>query len=73
MLFLYAIGIWLVFLVLAIINGTIRNSVYAPKLDDYEGHVISSIIVIAYTLVITYLFVGNVKPNVTKTDLLLIG
>ena len=59
--------------VLAIINGTIRNSVYAPKLGDYEGHVISSIIAIVYTLVITYLFISNLKLDVTKTDLLLIG
>jgi len=72
-LFLYALGIWAVLLVLAIINGVIRNSVYAPKLGDYEGHVISSIIAIAYTLVMTYLFVSNVKLDVTKTDLLLIG
>jgi len=72
-IFLYAFGIWAVLLVLAIINGSIRNSVYASKLGDYKGHVISSIMAIAYTLAITYFFVSNVKPDVTKTDLLLIG
>ena len=52
MLLLYAAGVWLVFLVLAIINGSVRNSVYAPKLGECRGNVISSFIAVL-TLEIT--------------------
>jgi len=38
-----------------------------PKLGDYEGHVISSIIAIAYILVIKYLFVSNIRPYKTNS------
>ncbi|PVX24346.1 MAG: hypothetical protein CW691_08025 [Candidatus Bathyarchaeum sp.] len=70
---MYAVGVWLVFLVLAIINGIIRNSVYAPKLSEHKGHVISSLIAVAYTLAITYLFVNSISSTVTLADLLMVG
>jgi len=37
------------------------------------GHVISTVIFICVILVVTYLFLSNLKINYTKTDLLLIG
>jgi hypothetical protein len=64
---------WLVFLVLAIINGGARNSLYAPKVGEHKGHIISSLIAICYTLAGTYLFVNATAAIVTQTDLLLIG
>lgn len=73
MLFLYSIGLWLIFLVLAIVNGTIRNSIYAPKVGQQKGHVISSVIAICYTLTVTYFLVNFIKPAATLMDLLLIG
>lgn len=72
-LFLYALGIWVALLVLAIVNATIRETFYEPKLGDDVGHAVSSIVAIAYTLVVTCLFVSYVKADVTRTDLLLIG
>jgi hypothetical protein len=72
-IFFYALGIWVLLLFLAIGNAKIRESVYAPIVGSYGGHVISTIIAITYTLFITYLFVGFIKADVTKIDLLLIG
>lgn len=73
MLFLYSIGLWLIFVVLAIINGVARNSIYAPKIGEHKGHIISSVIAICYILAVTYIFVNVLKPAVTLIDLLLIG
>ena len=73
MLFLYSIGLWLVFVVLAIVNGVIRNSVYAPKVGEHKGHVISSVVAVCYILAVTYFFVGTIKLSTTLFDLFLIG
>ena len=72
-IFLYALGIWFIFAVAAILNGGFRNSFITPKIGEYAGHVISTFILICVILVGTYLFISNLKINYTKTDLLLIG
>jgi len=43
-IFLYAFGVWLIFGILTITNGIIRNKYYAPIIGEYPGHVISTII-----------------------------
>jgi len=60
-LFLYSVGLWVVFVILAIINGTIRNSVYTPKLGEHKGHVISSVIAVCYILVVNYFLLTELK------------
>ena len=72
-IFLYAFVIWVIFGILAIINGIIRNKFYAPKIGEYPGHVISTIIGICFVAVGTYLFLGFIKIDYSKVDLLLIG
>ena len=73
LLFLYSVGMWLVFVVLAIVNGSARNFVYSKKVGEHKGHVISSIIAIGYILAGTYLFVNAVAPVASIADLLLVG
>ena len=70
---LYALGIWAIFLVLAIVNGIVRESIYAPRLGEDLGHAVSSIIAIIYILAITYWFTDSIKADVIGTDLLWIG
>lgn len=72
-IFLYALGIWFIIVVAAILNGTFRNAFITPKVGEHAGHVISTIILVCVILVVTYLFISNLKINYTKTDLLLIG
>ena len=72
-IFLYALGIWFIFGIIAILNGTFRNSFITPKVGEHAGHVISTIIFICVILAVTYLFISNLKINYTRTDLLLIG
>jgi len=70
---LFALGIWFIFVIAAILNGVLRNSFITPKVGEHAGHVISTIIFICVILMGTYLFISNLKINYTKTDLLLIG
>ena len=70
---LYTLTVWVVFVVLAIMNGAAREIFYAPRVGDHTGHIISSIIAIVYILIVTYMFVSRIKPHVSKRDLFLIG
>ena len=42
MVYAYAVAVWLVLLVLAILNGTLRAKVYQPRVGEQAGHVIST-------------------------------
>ena len=70
---LYAFGVWVIFGILAIINGVIRNKLYTPKIGEYPGHVISTIIAICFVAAGTYLFLRFMKIDYSNIDLLLIG
>lgn len=70
---LYAIGIWLVFMVFFIINGTIRNEVYGPVIGEWEGHVVSSVIGIGFIFLVTCFFLKNLVISYSSTDLILVG
>lgn len=72
-IFLYAFGVWLIFVVAAILNGGSRNSFITPRLGEYAGHVISSVILICFTLAVTYVFISRLKIQHNKAVLLLIG
>lgn len=49
------LGVWFLFIILAIINGGIRNRFYKPFLGDLTAHKISTIIFIIVILIVTYL------------------
>jgi len=72
-LFLCAFGVWVIFGILAIINGVIRNKFYTPKIGEYPGHVVSTIIGICFVVVLTYLFLRFIRIDYSNLDLLLIG
>jgi hypothetical protein len=50
------VGIWLILVILAIINGILRNEVYGPKMNEQTAHHISDIIGIALFFVAMYVF-----------------
>jgi len=72
-LLLYALGVWVIFGVLAIINGVIRNSFYAPRIGEYPAHVISTIIGICFVVVGSYMFLRLLQIDYSNVDLLLVG
>ncbi len=72
-LYVYALGVWLVLTVLAILNGILRNVTYGRVVGEHAGHVISSVILISLFLLMTYVFLVNVKVAYGNLDLFLVG
>ena len=71
--YLYALGIWFIFVVAGILNGVFRESFITPKVGEHTGHILSTIILICVILAVTYLFISSLEINYSKTSLLLIG
>jgi len=72
-IFLYAFGVWVIFGILTIINGIIRNRFYAHVIGEYPAHVISTIIAICFIVIGTYLFLRFIGIEYSNVELLLIG
>jgi hypothetical protein len=72
-IYLYALGMWLIFSVAAILNGLFRNSFITPRVGEHAGHIISTVIFIIVILIGTYIFINSLKMDYSTTNLLLIG
>ncbi len=72
-LFLTILGAWFLFMILAIINGLIRNVVYKPIVGDLVAHQISSIIFIAVILIVTYIIFKLTSLKLNDSEALLTG
>ena len=70
---LYALAVWLALVVVAILNGALRNYTYSRVVGEYAAHVISSVILVLLFLLITYAFLANVKVAYRNFDLLIVG
>jgi len=69
---LRSVVVWCFFVVLAILNGALRNTVLTPRLGEFKGHISSTVILCAAILIVTWLTIGWVRP-VNSSDALLIG
>jgi len=72
-LFLYAIGVWFILVIVAILNGAFREGFIRPRLGEYPGHVFSTVILAAIIWIVVYLFVRTVGRGESTIDFLLIG
>lgn len=59
--------------VLAILNGALRNATYARALGEYAGHLLSSVIFVAVIFAVTYAFLRLVRVDYGLGDLLVVG
>jgi len=71
--YLHAFAVWIIFGVVANLNGIFRNWVVSPRLGDYAGHVISSVILVCLIFIITFLFIKRSKNAYSNLDLILMG
>jgi hypothetical protein len=69
---LRSVVVWCIFVVLAILNGALRNAVLTPRLGEFRGHITSTVILCAAILIVTWLTIGWIRP-VKSSDALLIG
>lgn len=72
-LFLYALGVWFILLILAILNGALREAFIRPRVGEQTAHIIGTITVICLFLIVIFLFISNLKIEYSKIDLLLVG
>lgn len=73
-IYLQALGVWLVLLLAAIINATIRTRFIQPEIkNELRSHQISSITAIILFLFIIYLFFRFTTADYTENQLLNIG
>ncbi len=61
-MFLRAIAVWLILVVLAILNGTVRNFLIAPLVGDRAAHIISSITLGLLIFAAAWLFIRWLNP-----------
>lgn len=62
--FIATIGIWLLFVLLAILNGMFRVALIIPIVGNYAGHIISTVILVTVIFVVTWIYVK--KQNITS-------
>jgi uncharacterized membrane protein len=67
------IWLWLVMLVLAFANGTLREFVLNPRLGSAIGHVISTLLLLLLFVLVIYLFVRKFIDKYSSADMLLLG
>ncbi len=70
---LLVLGMWFIFVIAAILNGTFRVAFITPRVGEYAGHVISTVIFMCVLLIGTYFFLGYLDADLARNDLLLIG
>lgn len=71
--FLYPLGVWVVMAAVAVVNGGFREIVLIPRIGDYNGHVLSTALLVAAILIISFLFFSRSAMAYTRIELLLVG
>lgn len=71
--FLYPLGVWLLMAIIAILNGGFREVVLIPRIGDHSGHVVSTALLVAAILVISFLYFAWTSIAYTRAELLLVG
>ncbi len=73
MVYLWAVGVWFVFLVIAFGVGAVREGLLRPRIGEAKAHVIGTLIAVALMMLVIYAFVGQLHEIPSISDLILIG
>lgn len=55
----YAMGVWILLIPLAITNAAFRESLIVPVIGEYWGHITSTVTFISGLSIVTYLYFGR--------------
>jgi len=69
---LRALTIWFALLVVAVANGAFRQAVLIPRFGSQTGHIVSTIMLCAGILIVTYVAVAWIHPG-SRRDTVAIG
>jgi hypothetical protein len=72
-LYLDAIWVWVLFFVLAVVNGLLRDRVYMPAWGDMGGRIAGTLILIVAMLVVMYVFLRRRAQALSRTRLVGLG
>jgi hypothetical protein len=70
---LYSLGLWGLLVLVAIINGALREGLLTPNLGDTLGRALSAVILSAAILLVAYLFLSRTSIEYTASDLWMVG
>jgi hypothetical protein len=71
--FLYPLGVWVAMAVLAVANGAFREVVVIPRIGEYAGHVLSTLLLVVAILLVSGAYFANTPIEYTRAELLLVG
>ncbi|WP_135606729.1 hypothetical protein [Methanococcoides sp. NM1] len=71
-IYLYSLAVWMLFIFLAIINGTLRG-LYTPYTGELLAHQISSVIFSTVIFVVTYVFLKYSDVSGTPVQFIYVG
>ena len=71
--YVITVGTWFVFMVLAIVNAVVRNSVYRPVVGELVAHQISTVVFIGLILITTFLVFRFSRFELSDSEALLMG
>ena len=67
------LAVWLVMAVLAVANGVFRELVIIPRVGEYPGHVLSTLLLVAAILAVSAAYFWNTGTAYTDLELLVVG
>ena len=70
---LYPLGVWVAMAVVAVLNGGFREVVLIPRVGDYAGHVLSTGLLVAAILLLSFVYFGRTPIEHSAIELVLIG
>jgi len=71
-MFARALGVWSGILVLAVVNGAVRDLIVTPRLGERTGHIASTIVLCALIVLVTRASIRWIGPA-SRMDAALIG
>ncbi len=71
--FLYPLGIWVVMAAVAVVNGGFREVVLIPRVGSYAGHVVSTALLVAAIIGLSFLYFARSPIAYTGVELVLVG
>lgn len=71
--FLAPLGIWLAMAVVAVLNGIFRETVLISRIGEYPGHVVSTAMLVAAILLISFGFFQWTPVEYSAVELALVG
>jgi hypothetical protein len=70
---LHPLGLWVLMAVLAVANGVFRELVLIPRTGEYGGHVLSTAMLVAAILVVSFAYFTTTAVAYTRLELLAVG